>query len=334
MKRHEWVTSNAQNLRSMRVATAEAQEACRDYLERTGIPLRDFARHIGYAHSTLRLWLKGRYADVGGTDTHIRKAISEFIDTHAVGAYAQSTVFGEVYETQHMKLIRKTFDDLLIRPQAQIIYGPPGSQKTFALESEVRRFNAQELSKNGTGRRAYYIYARSCTPAQMMRRIAEACGSRMVGDVDTVIRNLRLEFAKRRVLLIIDEAQHLSLHCLEVVRELYDRPPHFSILLAGSHSLIQMLERNPAMLEQWNSRIISKLCLPGVTCDEARGIIKHEVGSILAQMLPIKAERMTTRLIDSSIRRDPFRNNEPYINIRSLTSALLQIQCEHQRRLA
>ena len=56
-------------------------------------------------------------------------------------------------------------------------------------------------------------------------------------------RNLRFDLGQRNVLLVFDEAQHLSIACLETPRELLDQPPHCGLLFASTHEL-----------EQWRSR--------------------------------------------------------------------------------
>ena len=62
------------------------------------------------------------------------------------------------------------------------------------------------------------------------------------------------------MLLAIDEAQNMGegdndwVACLEAVRALLDRPPHFSMLLAGMHTLLTKFNRYWAMLGQWNDR--------------------------------------------------------------------------------
>jgi DNA transposition AAA+ family ATPase len=42
---------------------------------------------------------------------------------------------------------------------------------------------------------------------------------------------------QRRALLVFDEAQHLSIECLETLRKLLDQPPHCGLLFADTHEL-------------------------------------------------------------------------------------------------
>ena len=56
----------------------------------------------------------------------------------------------------------------------------------------------------------------------MTRDCPELWGPLGMGTVDRILRNLRFDLGQRKVLLVFDEAQHLSLACLETIRELLD----------------------------------------------------------------------------------------------------------------
>jgi DNA transposition AAA+ family ATPase len=87
-----------------------------------------------------------------------------------------------------------------------------------------------------------------------MKRVAQSCGAIGLGTVDRILRNLRFNLSQRKVLLVFDEAQHLSIECLETLRELLDQPPHCGLLFAGTHELEQIFTRQALELEQ---------CVPG-----------------------------------------------------------------------
>ena len=75
-----------------------------------------------------------------------------------------------------------------------------------------------------------------------------------MGTVDRILRNLRFDLSQRKVLLVFDEAQHLSIECLETLRELLDQPPNCELLFAGTHELEAIFTRQALELEQWRSR--------------------------------------------------------------------------------
>jgi DNA transposition AAA+ family ATPase len=299
--------------------------AIQDYMGRTGLSPALFAQRIGYTARTLKAFLGGYYHQVAGSGANIRKAADEFMRTNPV--VAPTTVNGELYDTANVRVIRDTFEKLLPKPVAYMIYAPPGSQKTFALQNEVARFNQQELAKNGHGRRAFYIYARQgIKPRALMKRVAAACGTLGSHDVDLTLNGLRWEFRTRRVLLIVDEAQHLSLECFEILRELLDQPPFFSLLFAGSHDLKQTFDRFSATLEQWNSRIIDKVRLPGLERAEAEGIIRRELADFLQRLNAPESKLLIKELINNSTTKDAFEKGRTYINVRTLTNALDQVR--------
>ena len=130
------------------------------------------------------------------------------------------------------------------------------------------------------------------------------------------------------MLLVIDEAQHLSINAFETLRILLDRPPHFSLLFAGSHDLKQTFDRFSATLEQWNSRLVDKVRLPGVKEDEAEGIIMREIGEQLKGKTAEERNKTIRLLIRSATVKDIFEKNSPYINVRTLTNALEQMKLQ------
>jgi hypothetical protein len=310
---------------------AAMRSAVEDYLNRTGLKLQDFSKRVGYGFSSLRMYMADQYQNVGGTTVHIRKAIGEYIQQHPIAPPTE--IVGELYDTANVRKLEHTFQQLLPRPVAYMTYGPPGSQKSFALQYLVAKLNREELAKNGHGRRAFYVYARQgIKPLDLMKRVATACGSRVAGQIDIILNNIRHEFQTRRVLLIIDEAQHLSIECFEILRELLDTPPHFSLLFAGSHDLKHTFDKFSATLEQWNSRIIAKVRLPGLLKDEAEGIVYREVGDVLRGMETQKAIALTAQLIEGATVKDAFNKGDKYINVRRLTSALDQIKLQREQK--
>jgi hypothetical protein len=246
------------------------------------------------------------------------------MDLHPIGD--QSRVLADLYDTANVHAIRDTFVQLLPKPVAYMIYAPPGSQKSFVLEHEVQRLNRDELAKDD-GKRAFYVYARQgLRPRDLMRRVATAVGCRVAGEIEPMISGVKFEFRHHRVLLVVDEAQHLSIECFETLRELLDQPPYFSLLFAGSHDLKRKFDEFSATLEQWNSRIVAKVRLPGLEKQEARGIIDREIGHLLQGKSAREADALASKLIASSTVRDAFEGNRTYINVRTLTNALDRIR--------
>ena len=158
------------------------------------------------------------------------------------------------------------------------------------LQHLVAELNRKELARNGAGRRAYYVYCPAkITRLNLVKLIAQAAGSPSTGDCQRVIRNLRFDLARRRVVFALDEAQHLDVDSIETVRELLDLPPHFGLLFAGSHELERMFRLHALELEQWNSRLHAGKRLPGISEKEAGDIARAELGTSFSD---VKIEKL------------------------------------------
>jgi type II secretory pathway predicted ATPase ExeA len=141
-----------------------------------------------------------------------------------------------------------------------------------------------------------------------------------MGTVDRILRNLRFDLGQRKVLLVFDEAQHLSIECLETLRELLDQPPHCGLLFAGTHELEAIFTRQALELEQWRSRFHAGQALPGISEEEAAAIVHSELGLGLSQ-------RKIQKLISKS-RITDLRNGgqHSYVSARRLFWVIRELQ--------
>lgn len=247
----------------------------------SGLNTCDLAARINYARPTLNLFLNNRYHHVSGNDAGICAALETYMDRNPVDL--PSEVEGTLYETQNVKLIRHCFIRALHQRCAYYFRGAPGCQKTFVLQHLVAEVVREEIKKDFPERRAYLIRCRiGIKPCDLLKRIAMAVGAVVLGGTDRIINNLRHELRKGKVLLIFDEAQFLSIECLETLRELLDIGL-VGLLFAGSHQLEDIFDRLD--MAQWRSRIRKGEGLPGLSLEEAQGIVKSELPKISASSM-------------------------------------------------
>jgi type II secretory pathway predicted ATPase ExeA len=216
--------------------------------------------------------------------------------------------------------MRSVFTQLLERPQIFMVYAPPGSGKTDIARYLISQHNAQRPAEEKTYIFRVYCRARIC-PRDLMKRVATACGTEAHTAIDRAIHNLRWDFRGARVVLYFDEAQHLSIDCMEVVRELLDEDPRFSLCFAGSHELDRIFADFAGRLEQLERRISDKITLPPVTADEAAGILKSELAGLTLDAALI---RQQIELATISVRVD--RKAQRYISIGRLMAAIREIR--------
>jgi type II secretory pathway predicted ATPase ExeA len=257
---------------------AETKARANLFMQRSGFTFADFSEALGYAGSTLHVYLHGHYSEnltdrpesASESNTRaIRHALKQFMDLHE-GAQA-GIQLAPAHCTEDFKAVRRACLNALERGSAYLIDGPPGTQKTFSL-----RHIEREINERADGSRAVYIYARiDHSPQSFLQECCNVAGISARGKIDQLIRKLRFFLATGRVLLIVDEAQHLDHKGLEVLRQLLDLPPHFGVILAGSHDLTQRLSH--WQMEQWRSRVRKTLYLDGPSLAESRAIIRAEL---------------------------------------------------------
>jgi len=173
----------------------EVRRELEQYMNRTGLATSDFARRINYSVPSLQNFITGRYEAVSGSDVAIRAAIKDFINSHPIARATE--IEGTLYDTANVRAWRSIFYECLDRRRAAVVYGPPGIQKSYPVESLIAELNAQEIVKDGQGKCAYYLYCpMRVRPNALLKLIAEACGSSPTGDNRRIIRNLRFDFGK------------------------------------------------------------------------------------------------------------------------------------------
>jgi DNA transposition AAA+ family ATPase len=300
-------------------ASAAVRDALKKYMEATGMNPPEMADAVGCTANVVRYFLRDEYHVIAESDRPAAKRFWEFMQSHPIIAQTKSD--GKLYDTQDYRLLRKYFYLALNRRRAYVVQADPGIGKTFGAKHLISELNRREISGEGNGRRAYFVRSSgTMTPTQLLKEIAQACGVSPIGDSRRVVRALRRAFSARAVVIVIDEAQQLSIAALEAVRELLDEPPHCGLLVLGSHELERKFTANAVELEQWNSRISGFRALGGLGEDEARLIISEEL-----PQLPEKAVRaFITDCMVPHLRK----RGAKYISPRRLFNAIEDIKAE------
>src|ERR1700687_1364790 len=113
---------------------AACVEVVRNFMARTDTSAAELGDRVGKARSTINLFIQGRW------DTHGNGRNWKFLAAHLV-EYVQRhpinpmpAMRGRMFETENYRRIHNYFCAGL-RGQVCLLYGPPGTQKTFVLYS-------------------------------------------------------------------------------------------------------------------------------------------------------------------------------------------------------
>jgi DNA transposition AAA+ family ATPase len=250
----------------------------RNYLGVMDMTPGQFAERIQRGESTINIFLQDRYHKVAGDDTLIRKAIWDYLQRNPITASVSSmpSASGRLFRTKNFRIIAEYLASACEDNEVCLLYGPPGTQKTFVLSHLIAERNREKKTP------ALYAYASvDMTPRALLKRIGREAGVFVnLLSNERVISSILAEFQsrKRPPAIVVDEAQHLTIPCLEILRELHDRSG-CGLVLAGSHNLYENFLRGRAQLEQWLSRIDHKDPLPGLLEDEIQEIAARELGN-------------------------------------------------------
>jgi len=272
----------------------EVSARARDFQQRSGLTSAEFSQAIGYGVSSLSVFLNGNYSSAltadhdGSRNTlNIKARLLDFMNRW--DAVQGSTRQQSIHRTADVERVTEACAKALANASAYVIDGPPGTQKTISL----RLFEREIKQASGRGR-AIYIYARQGhRPMSFLRELCNTAGIPNRGDIDKLVRKLRFFLAEQRILLMVDEAQHLEKDTLEVLRQLLDLPPYFGVVLAGSHQVSETLDS--ARMTQWHDRARATLELQGPSQAECREIIR-------AELQPIFPDRISDADCDEMIR--------------------------------
>jgi DNA transposition AAA+ family ATPase len=204
----------------------------------------------------------------------------------------------EFLPTLTANLILEKLEEADERQALALLYGPPGIGKTFAIEEFIARVEKQEDPQKPD---VLLVTAHSAsTPKSLMAALCLRAGIPHQGTASTLAESLVRKLHAGHFLVIVDEANHLDIEAMELLRYVYDLG-RLGVVLIGTLRLYEIFtdgSRPAGELEQLWSRVGICELLPGLTEYEARQMIQKALGRI-----PEMTTRQILRQTGNSIRR-------------------------------
>jgi hypothetical protein len=161
-----------------------------------------------------------------------------------------------------------------------LLYGPPGIGKTFAIEEFIDRVEKQEDPRKAE---VLVVTAHAAsTPKSLMAALCLRAGIPHQATASTLAESLVRKLKTGHYLVIVDEANHLDIEAMELLRYVYDLA-RLGVVLVGTLRLYEIFtdgSRPAGELEQLWSRVGICELLPGLTEYEARQMIQNALGRI------------------------------------------------------
>lgn len=216
------------------------------FMEQSGKNQRQIADEIGISPTTVSQFISGTYpGDIDGIaetiSKYLRIAKERLNQSRGITFYDGLENFKIV--TAAAKYAHKNCDIVLVR-------GDAGAGKTTALKHYV---------EHSAG--VIFITANSCLNSAnaILKEIALAAGKQPRGKKEVLMKSIVTYLSGTSRLIVIDEADHLTLGALQAIRNLNDEA-HVGIVLAGNNKLYdQMVEGSRGgQFDQLRTRIFLK----------------------------------------------------------------------------
>ena len=179
-----------------------------------------------------------------------------------------------------------------------LLYGPPGIGKTFAIEEYIDQVEKQD---NPEKPEVLFVTAHSAsTPKSLMAALCVQAGITHQSTASTLAESLVRKLTAGHYLIIVDEANHLNIDAMELLRCVYDLG-RLGVVLIGTLRLYEIFtdgSRPAGELEQLWSRVGICELLPGLMEHETRQMIQKALGRI-----PENSTKQILRQTGNSMRR-------------------------------
>lgn len=238
---------------------AELRERVREKMTSAGLDAGDLSKATGKARTSINNWLSGKYTR---STPELDAALREWLQERPASR--------RVTWVETPSAARIT--DALAHAQASgdmvCIYGSPGTGKTCTITHYQRSYEHAWLAT---------ITPASSAVVPALEEIAEAVGIHDVtGGARRLARAIRSKVSHLDGLIIIDEAQHLSLGAVEEIRSIHDATGVGVALVGNELVYARLTGGNRAVhFAQLFSRVGLKLYLRKPTKRDVAALVKH-----------------------------------------------------------
>lgn len=261
-----------------------------DFIKRTGKSQQQIAKETTLSPSVISQFLKQSYK---GDNEAVAKTVSQYLKI----AESRITKTRHVCFYKDMQNTQKVVFACFYahcNGDISLVYGDAGAGKTTALEYYTKNYSGVVM-----------VTANSCTSsaASILQMIARTTGKVLTGKKELLMASLVDHFKNTGRLIIIDEADHLTLSALQAIRNLNDQAG-IGIVLSGNNKIYtQMLQGTRCSeLDQLRTRIVVRRMVRNEYSPEEFRMIFPEVPTeCLPYLIKLSAEeslRTTIKILE------------------------------------
>lgn len=275
-----------------------------EYMELSGKTQRQVSKETDLSTSVISQFLKGNY---GGNNEEVAKILMQYLELAKMRRFS-------IGHVKFCKELRNTQTVLFAcqyahsRNDIALVCGDAGAGKTTALEY---------YKNNNVG--VVFVTANSCTASAtaILSLICTQIGKTFTARKDVLMANLVEHFKDTNKLIIIDEADHLTLSALQAIRNLNDEAK-VGIILSGNNKIYSqmVIGSKCSELQQLKTRIIvRRKVINEFTLEEFRKLfpgIDEECLKFLIKLAHSESLRTAIKILEIAC------DSEDHLNIKAL----------------
>lgn len=283
-----------------------------EFMKTTGKTQRQVSKETDLSTAVISQFLKGIYS---GSNETVNETLKQYLEQAEKRKEYTSCV--HYYEKlKNTKTVNFVCEYAHRDNEIALLFGDAGAGKTTALE----HYRDSHIG-------VLMVTANSCasSAAAILKMISQKIGKGMNSRKDIVMTELVNHFKDTNKLIIVDEADHMTMAAIQALRHLNDEA-HVGIVLSGNNKLYNQMVSGAkcAELEQLKSRIlIRRRVFNDYTREEFKNIFKginDECIEYLIQLARKESLRTAIKLL-----RIAYEVN-PSVSVNTL--------CEVQKNLA
>ncbi len=250
-----------------------------EFMEYSGKSRQQIAKETGLSSSVISQFLNMKYT---GDNEEIARILKNYlkIAKERVSINNRTRFYERLTNTEK---VRFACTYAHARNDITLVYGDAGAGKTTALEYY-----------RDTHAGVVMVTANSCTASAsaVLKLISQKIGKTITGKKDDMMNEIVHYFKGTNRLLIIDEADHLTLAALQAVRNLNDEAK-IGIVLAGNSKIYNqmLIGSKSSELQQLKTRIVVRRKVENLyTLEEFRHIFPDIADECLGFLMEIAQE--------------------------------------------
>ena len=248
----------------------DLRKKTRAYMQEQAISRDEMARRIDFPVSTFCKWLDHRH--IGTRPREVEAALVAYFKRASIVERQRQRKF---LRLRTSAIVMERCEEARQERELVVLYGPPGISKTFSLREYVRRRADQGDDK------VLLVTANAVTtPRALIGSLCQLLRLPSKSATHVLLENVIDKLNEDPHLVIVDEANHLNVDSLEVLRHIHDMT-ECGMVLVGTKRLFDLFTnggRKSQDLEQLWSRVGIHDLLPGLTPAEVRQIVQASLG--------------------------------------------------------